>query len=263
MAKKKMAPEGNREPLTKNVNDDGSTDIASWEQLPLESTPAQRRQKARVFSALGYPDSLSDDWVERLEATHISIAISPLHNLDVMPSTGERKKPHYHVALAFDGQKTLGQVEGYLDGTGLVRVRVEPVLTGIIRYLIHADNKCDASDGRHRYSADDIVTLGAMDVEPHLAAKHSERAKVLFEMRNWCRENGVTQFGDFMDYVDAERPDWRYLLSQAGAQSQMEQFLRVRWRERNAADYVDARTELQSLADQVAALREEMNELRG
>lgn len=41
-----------------------------------------RITKARHFSFLLYPDSIPNDWKEKLESLGISMAVSPLHDMD-------------------------------------------------------------------------------------------------------------------------------------------------------------------------------------
>lgn len=42
----------------------------------------KRVTKARHFGFLLYPDSVPDDWIVQLEKLDVSIAVSPLHNMD-------------------------------------------------------------------------------------------------------------------------------------------------------------------------------------
>ena len=41
-----------------------------------------RTTKARHFGFLLYPDSIPNDWKEKLESLGISMAVSPLHDMD-------------------------------------------------------------------------------------------------------------------------------------------------------------------------------------
>ncbi|MDT0901754.1 Rep family protein, partial [Staphylococcus pseudintermedius] len=65
--------------------------------------------KARHFGFLLYPDSIPENWREQLESLGVSIAVSPLHDMDektdknkwtsddVVRNGKHYKKPHYHV----------------------------------------------------------------------------------------------------------------------------------------------------------------------
>ena len=43
---------------------------------------AVKNTKARHFGFLLYPDSIPNDWKEKLESLGISMAVSPLHDMD-------------------------------------------------------------------------------------------------------------------------------------------------------------------------------------
>ncbi len=70
---------------------------------------AVKNTKARHFGFLLYPDSIPNDWKEKLESLGISMAVSPLHDMDekkdedtwnsndVIRNGKHYKKPHYHV----------------------------------------------------------------------------------------------------------------------------------------------------------------------
>ena len=40
------------------------------------------KEKARYFTFLLYPDSIPNDWIDKLELIGVPIAISPLHDMD-------------------------------------------------------------------------------------------------------------------------------------------------------------------------------------
>nr|WP_307944237.1 Rep family protein [Streptococcus uberis] len=43
---------------------------------------AIKNTKARNFGFLLYPDSIPNDWKEKLESLGVSMAVSPLHDMD-------------------------------------------------------------------------------------------------------------------------------------------------------------------------------------
>ena len=76
----------------------------------------QKTIRARNFAFLIYPDSVPAEWFNFLNDTHIAGCVSPLHDKDVfiLPSgdhkAGDLKKPHKHVLLSFNGNKTINQI---------------------------------------------------------------------------------------------------------------------------------------------------------
>ena len=67
---------------------------------------AKRAGRTRNFATVVYPESAPADWMERLDQCHVAALVSPLHDRDTNPS-GEPKKPHYHVLLMFEVQRTM------------------------------------------------------------------------------------------------------------------------------------------------------------
>lgn len=73
--------------------------------------PVDDEKKGRHWLFIVYEDSAPEDWIEQLEATGISFAISPHHDKDVNPD-GARKKPHYHVIVSYPNTTTYRNVKG-------------------------------------------------------------------------------------------------------------------------------------------------------
>ena len=102
-----------------------------------------------------YPDSLDfETVVDRIQNLHISAFISPLHDKDVNP-TGEPKKPHYHVVLNCDSQKSYQQVKEYVDYIGSVGCFYCTTFRGYSRYLCHLDNP-----EKYQYDINDVFQIG-------------------------------------------------------------------------------------------------------
>lgn len=56
------------------------------------------KDKARYFTFLLYPESVPDDWQEKLAEIGQPLAISPLHDKD-LNADGTLKKPHWHIMV--------------------------------------------------------------------------------------------------------------------------------------------------------------------
>ena len=79
--------------------------------------------KARYWATVGYPESLPDNWIEKLRETGLATAISPLHNKDVNP-TGETKKEHYHVIFAYEGPTTYNNVKNLCEEFNMTILKI-------------------------------------------------------------------------------------------------------------------------------------------
>ena len=64
-----------------------------------------------------------------------------------------------------------------------------------------------------QYSVSDIVPHGGVDIAEMLRPSSSERYALIREMSEYIRDNGVTEFSDFMYYAQNEHfDDWYPLL---------------------------------------------------
>lgn len=88
--------------------------------------------RSRIFATVVYPESAPEDWMQRLEGTHIAAMVSPLHCMDTLP-TGEQKKEHYHVLWRYAGVKSIAQAPGGCepDRPALARSRWFPISGGM------------------------------------------------------------------------------------------------------------------------------------
>lgn len=167
--------------------------------MPNEKTRGHDR--TRIWAAVVYPESAPENWRDILDDYHIEWAESPLHEFDVNP-TGELKKAHWHIVLAFDGPKSYEQVVEILAPlNGPIPQRCHS-LKGAVRYFAHLDNP-----EKYQYSVADIVAHGGFDLTAALAPSSSERYAIVREMIQYVKAEGVTEYQDLMDYAIAEHSD--------------------------------------------------------
>ena len=76
---------------------------------------SKKDDRARTWTFIVYPESAPQNWRELLDECHVSWVESPLHDKDVNPD-GTVKKPHWHIILLFDGNKSYEQVKEISDG---------------------------------------------------------------------------------------------------------------------------------------------------
>lgn len=184
--------------------------------------------RTRIWSAIVYPESAPENWRELLDDEHIEWAESPLHELDVNPTTGEQKKPHWHIVLAFDGPKSYEQVASLLEPLNCPAPRKCASLKGAVRYFIHLDNP-----EKYQYSRYDIVGHGGFDVAAALVPTSASRYSMIAEMTAWCRETNCCDFSVLFDYAVAEHTDdWFPLLCDSCAYV-MKAYLISRWQRRD------------------------------
>ena len=108
------------------------------------ATEKTRDLRQRTYATIVYPDSAPNDWQDILARLCIPAFISPLHDKDTNP-TGEPKKPHYHLLVAYPNATTLNNFCNLFQVCGLQKSDLHIVQlcysgVGYFRYLTHKDN---------------------------------------------------------------------------------------------------------------------------
>lgn len=164
-------------------------------------------RRYRRWTLICYPESCPGKPWEILAKLALKGFVSPLHDEDVNP-TGEKKKPHWHVALEFNGKKSLSQVKAIAQKLGTkVRPRVAVSWPGLVRYLTHMDNPEKA-----QYSADDVHAFGGADYIDAIDSAGSVD-DVLGEIMRWCVENACSSFAALSLYALDREPTWFRVIS--------------------------------------------------
>lgn len=163
---------------------------------------AKRAGRTRNFATVVYPESAPADWMDRLNGYHVAALISPLHDRDTNPS-GERKKPHYHVMLIFEGPKEFEtQVKPIFDDIGGVGREMVNSARGYARYLCHLDNPEKA-----QYDATEVRCMGGADYYG-ITNLPTDDIKMLGEIMAYIREQEIYSFAEFLEGCQLLRPDW-------------------------------------------------------
>ena len=157
---------------------------------------SEKNVKKRNWAFVLYPESAPKNWREQLALTGLQCAISPLHDRDVNP-TGEPKKPHYHVILAYSGPTSYNVVKALTNGTlGQTIPQALEQIEGYYRYFTHKDNPEKA-----QYSASDIETINGFDVRNYIDLTKSEVVRIKREIQAFIRDNQIYEYADLMDLL--------------------------------------------------------------
>ncbi len=157
-------------------------------------------RRYRSWAFILYPESAVSDWYEKLDDVHVPIAISPLHDLDY-DENHQKKKPHYHVIIAFDGKKSFDQVKVITDSVCGTIPQAINCLYSYYRYLCHLDQP-----HKVHYDVNGIILLSGFDPKNYI----SEQVGVFVsEMVEFIQEQNITEFSDFVEYCQKEHlNDW-------------------------------------------------------
>lgn len=167
-------------------------------------------KKTRSYATVVYPESSPDNWIDILRDMKFNALISPLHDKDVNPDSGEIKKPHYHVLFLFDGPKTVAQAAEVASQIHGVGIEILNSVRGYARYLCHLDNP-----EKHQYSPDDVIVIGSEDYY-NLISLPTDKYRLIKEMISWCNENQNFMYCDLLEYSMLNRDDWFRCLSDNG-----------------------------------------------
>lgn len=148
--------------------------------------------KGRYWACVGYPESLPDEWLDRLRETGLSIAISPLHNKDTNP-TGEVKKEHYHFILCYEGPTTYSNVKALCDKFNMtIPIKLES-LRGMYRYHLHLDNP-----EKYQYDDRDRILLNGFDKNSVNELTKTEVQKYIKEIISFINDNDILEYADLL-----------------------------------------------------------------
>ena len=166
----------------------------------------RKDDRGRVWAFELYPDSAPENWREIISGWHVPVVVSPLHEFDLNPD-GTTKKAHWHALLQFDGNKSEDQVKSLIEPLhGPKPIRVESI-RGMVRYFVHADNP-----EKHQYNKADILEFGGFESTRFFEFAQGQRLVMLREMRDFIRDNEMSEYSDFVTYCDHNRHDWQELL---------------------------------------------------
>lgn len=166
-------------------------------------------KRARNFAAIVYPDSAPDNWLDIIAESKTPIFVSPLHEFDKNP-TGEPKKPHFHVLVAYEGKKSMTQAREFIQSFGGVGLEVVQSLRGYSRYLCHLDNP-----EKYQYQTDKVLCFGGADYITTIGLP-TDKYKAIREMMEWCDDNNCVSFAELITYAREDRFDWFRVLCDNG-----------------------------------------------
>jgi hypothetical protein len=159
-----------------------------------------------------YPESAPDNWQDVLSELRTPWALSPLHDRCINPDNTP-KKHHWHVVLQFEGKKSFEQIKAITDSLNAPIPQKVANMVGVIRYMAHMDNPEKA-----QYLPSAIKTFGGMDISKFIKPTVTERYACLIEMRQYIKDNHITEFYQLYDYAAEHRyEDWFKLLSDNSA----------------------------------------------
>lgn len=151
--------------------------------------------KKRNWAFVLYPESAPSDWKERLQATGLQCAVSPLHDKD-LDSTGEHKKAHYHVIATYSGPTSFNVVKSLTDSLNCpIPIPLEQI-KGYFRYFTHKDNP-----EKYQYDEKDITCINGFNILDFCELAKGEILEIKRKLQSMIRELNILEYCDLMDIL--------------------------------------------------------------
>jgi hypothetical protein len=151
--------------------------------------------KKRYWAFVLYPESAPADWRSEIQQRGLVAAVSPLHDRDVNP-TGEKKKPHYHVILAYPGPTTYKSVERLTSELGQPIPQPLESIEGYYRYFTHKDNPEKA-----QYDELQIEGINGFDISSFVELTKKEVQELKIKIQLLIRECNIVEYAELMDIL--------------------------------------------------------------
>lgn len=149
--------------------------------------------KAKYWTCIIYPDSLPENYLEIIEDSLLSCALSPLHNKD-LTKAGDEKKAHYHLVIAFTNTTTYNNVLSFTKLLNATIPKKVMNIGAIFEYLTHQNNA-----NKYHYSKSEIKLINGFDISKY--AVTDDIRNYLLTLLNYIKNNNVTSFKSLVSYV--------------------------------------------------------------
>lgn len=202
------------------------------------------RQQGLWWEFIAYPDNVPENWRDKLKATHLQIAISPLHDKDtwnhdspemVNPETGEilckgsrykmgdRKKAHWHGIVKCEKKCSWREMNVQLQNIlHCPYIQKCKTLKGAYDYFLHINHP----ERYQGYFKDEIIKMNGFIIEP----TKFEQGILYDEIVTAIIDHHFTRWTDVCRFYHGQ-PEYMLLLSSRPAI--ITEVLRDNWRQEN------------------------------
>lgn len=234
------------EVLTKKISKEVALyedDVEGW-TYHLTAHDDRIRQQGLWWKFIAYPDSVPENWLAKLKATHMQIAISPLHDKDtwnhdspemvnaetgeIIPKgarykMGDRKKAHWHGIVKCDKKTSWREMNALLQNIlHCPYIQKCGTLKGSFDYFLHINDP----EKYQGYFKDEIIKMNGFVVEP----TKFEQGILYDEIVTAIIERGFTQWTEVCMFYHGQ-PEYMLLLSSRPAI--ITEVLKDNWRKAN------------------------------
>lgn len=154
--------------------------------------------KHKYWRFIAYPESVIKEWREEIKLRGLQFAVSPLHefDLDLHTETGELKKPHYHVILAYPASTTFQNVKSLTVDT--LHATIPLVCDnpkGAYDYFTHKHDP-----DKFQYNPDYIEHYNGFDIEEISTLSEKDKAEMIVNIVKDIKDNDIKEYSELVDY---------------------------------------------------------------
>lgn len=204
-------------------------------------------QKARYWWAVLYPENMIDGWEELVgDAVQVPFAYC-VHSADT-DGKSEHRKDHVHLIIVFSNTTTYDHALNVFKLLGEKAVNTCQAVVNIRHaydYLIHDTETCRKA-GKHLYDPSERVLGNNFDIGSYEQLGIAEKNEIFIELSNVVRDNAITNYMDFYEYVADSCADMSYFEVMRAYSSHFERLCRGNFQReirRNNAVYKQKTTE--------------------
>lgn len=159
------------------------------------------QSKAKYWWAVLYPESMVDNWQDKISnLVQVPFAYC-IHNMDILSDSIEpERKTHVHLILAFPNTTTYNNalsVFNLLQPNCTICKRIISIRHAY-NYIIHDTDDCREKK-KYLYPEKYRVTGNNFDIGCYEQVSTEDKHKMIFEMCNFIKEFGFTNMIDFSD----------------------------------------------------------------
>ncbi|MGM0183541.1 replication protein [Enterococcus sp. AZ102] len=186
----------------------------------------KKTTKARHFGFLLYPESIPDNWVEQLSSLGVSIAVSPLHDMDektdkskwtvhdVVKNGKHYKKPHYHVIYIARNPVTTesvrNKIKRKLGNNSVAHLEIIDTIKGAYEYLTHESKDAKAKN-KHVYDKSNILHLNDFDIDRYITLDETQKKELKIDLVYLVNDNGIVNFKELLAFIDLYKDDFKHI----------------------------------------------------
>lgn len=180
-------------------------------------------EKARYWTWVGYPESMIDNWEDRIEEILQYPYVYCIHDRDTLDEDEEKRKTHVHIMIAYGNTTTMSNIRNVFSklrkNQDKEKVFVQSVqnVKYLYNYLIH-DTDNARKKNKYQYAPEDRITGNDFDIGMYEQISVRDKQKALKELLILIQRKNFMDFSELTDFVLENLDDLSFdvLISNSG-----------------------------------------------